>query len=238
MKKQRDKLRGKKRPRPAAYASKAFQRQQKKHSVARRRKRDPMNGNLDTPWFYLFISIFAFIVSLCLLLLAASVLMPADDSVPANAFELQTPFSFSKQTGDTILLYAPGYKKPFAISCIFDYEVPLPDPAMLCNGDIYRVEVVEAQSQFLICSIADADMGQILSAYDKNTAYRNSQFVSCIFVVIMCAVFAAFSVFMILVGRYPERYPGWFRSMFYKSRAWTSPTGTYDKAYYRRHHKR
>ncbi|MBQ6274766.1 MAG: hypothetical protein IJK63_11165 [Oscillospiraceae bacterium] len=197
-----------------------------------------MNGNLDAPWFYLFLSVFTFIVSLCLLILACSVLMPADDSVPGNAFEIQTSFSFFHKTGDAISLYAPGYKKPFAISWLSGYEVPLPDPSLLCKGDIYRVVVVEARSQYAICSVATADMGQIISAYDRNTAYRNTQFIPCICVIIMCAGFAVLSIFMILVGRYPEHFPGWFRDMFYNSKAWTSPAGTYDKAYYRRHRKR
>lgn len=210
-----------------AYADKAYFKRHKKYIPVYKPKRDPMNGNLDTPWLYLFISVFTLIVSIGMIILPGFILRPADDSIPSDAVEVRTTFSsynrVKKESG-TILLYAPGVEKPFAISWLSGYEVSIPDPEMLCGGDYFHIVADEARNQYYICAISNDDNSRILSSYDYNTAYRNTQLVPCICLMIMGGVIAAVSVFMVLVGRHPERYPGWFRSLFYKDWAWTSPT--------------
>ena len=210
-----------------AHADKAYIMRHKKHLPVYKSKKDPMNGNLDTPWLYLFISVFTLIASIGMIILPGFVLRPADDSIPSDAVEVRTTFSsynrVKKESG-TILLYAPGFEKPFAIAWLSGYEVSVPDPEMLCGGDYFHVVADEARDQYYICAISNDYNSRILSSYDYNTAYRNTQVVPCICLMIMGGVIAAVSVLMVLVGRHPERYPGWFRSLFYKDWAWTSPT--------------
>jgi len=224
-----------------AYADKAYFRQQKKYIPVRKSKKDPMNGNLDTPWLYLFFSAFAFVTSICMIVFPGLVLRPADDSIPDNAVEVQTTFSSfdrTKKHSGTIQLNAPGYEKPFVISWLSGYEVSVPAPEMLCGGELFHVVADETRDQYYIYAISSDDKGQLLSAYDYNTAYRNTQLVPCICLMIMGVVIAVVSVFMVLVGRHPERYPGWFRGLFYKGSAWTSPTGNYLNAYTKRRNKK
>lgn len=153
--------------------------------------------------------------------------MPADDSLPNDAQEVYTTFSsFEQEERDygSILLFAPGYDKPFAISRLSGYEVDVPDPEMLCGGDFYHVMVEEIKDRFIIHAISGSDNSQLLSAYDYSTANRNTQIVPCICLIIAGSAMAALSVFMILVGRHPERYPIWFRRIIYHDRVWSSQT--------------
>ena len=209
-----------------AYADKAFFKQRKKHIPELKSKKDPMNGNLDTPWLYLVFSVFIFIASIGMIILPGFVLRAADDSIPGDAVEIHTTFSSFdrvKKGNGTILLHAPGFEKPFAISWLSGYEVSVPDPEVLCGGDYFHIVADEAGDQYYIYEISNDEHVRIISSYDHNTAYRNTQLVPCIFLMIMGVVSAAVSVFMVLVGRHPERYPNWFRSLFYKDSSWTSP---------------
>ena len=62
-----------------AHADKAYIMRHKKHLPVYKSKKDPMNGNLDTPWLYLFISGFTLIASIGMIILPGFVLRPADD---------------------------------------------------------------------------------------------------------------------------------------------------------------
>ena len=189
-------------------------------------KKDPMRGNLDTPWLYLCLYLLLFVCSVSFIVLSAYVLRPAEYSAPADAVEVETVFlSFARteEDRDTFLLYAPGYEKPFAIEWMSGYEVPIPEPEALCDGSKYRITACEACSQYYIYALSSADKGVVFSAFDYNTAYRNTQRVPCIGLLIFGSFFAVFSVFGIPVGRHPERFSAWFRGLFYKKSSWTHP---------------
>ena len=64
------------------YADKARRRQCGAGIPLRPRRKDPMNGNLDTPWLYLFFYLFLFVGAGFFLFISYFVFKPADDSLP------------------------------------------------------------------------------------------------------------------------------------------------------------
>ena len=209
-----------------AYADKAYFKQHRKNIPAHKSKKDPMNGNLDTPWLYLFFYVFILAVSVFMLILSVRILRPADDHLPTDAVEIRTAFSSCERTkkeSGTLVLHAPGYDKPFSVSWLSGYIVPVPDPDRLCNGEEYILSVREGKQEYWIYAISTADHRCILSAYDRNTAYRNTQYVACIIMLVVMAFCFLTGLFGILVGRHPERFSRRFRRLFYKDSAWVSP---------------
>lgn len=209
-----------------AYADKAYFRQYKRYIPVFKPKKDPLNGNLDTPWLYLVVYVFILAGGIFMSILSVSGLRPAKDELPADAVELRTVFSSyerTKKDSGTLVLYAPGYDKPFSISWLSGYRDHAPDPDTLCNGEDYILSVREGKQEYWIHAISTADHRSILSAYDCNTAYRNTQYVACILLLLIAMPSFTFGLFGILVGRHPERYSRRFRRLFYKDSAWVSP---------------
>jgi len=205
------------------YADGAVLRQNEKGIPYCKPGKEPMNGNLDTPWMYFFLYLLGLAASVMLIVISVSVLQPADSSIPNDAAEVCTVFSSyerTKEDGGTLLLHSPDFEKPFAISWLSGYEVPVPDTDRLCSGDAYIAAVDERKTEYFVYMIYSAEGEMILSAYDGNTAYRNTQRVPAIFLLGFGICFAVFVVFGILVGRYPERFPSWFCRLFYKDSAW------------------
>ena len=187
--------------------------------------KDPMRGNLDTPWLYLFLYIFCFAGGLLFIILPAYCLRSVEENLPSDAFEIRTSFVSServKKNRGTLVLNAAGFEKPFELSWLSGFEVPVPDPDSLCGGTEFLVSVREGKTVYRIEAISAADHSSLLSAYDCNTAYRNSQFAACIFSIVFGVFEVGIAVFGILVGRYPERFPEPFRNLFYNPRSWTS----------------
>lgn len=208
-----------------AYADKAYFKRHKKYIPVYKPKRDPMNGNLDTPWLYLFFYVFILAVSVFMFILSARILRPADDHLPTDAVEIRTVFSsceHTKKESGTLVLHAPGYEKPFSISWLSGYAVPVPNPDTLCNGEEYILTVREGKREYWIYAISTADHHCILSAHDRNIAYRNTQYMACILMLVVMVFGFLTGLFGILVGRHPERFSRRFRRLFYKDSAWVS----------------
>lgn len=194
-------------------------------------KKDPMNGNLDTPWVYLLAHGFLVIASLFFIGLSISYFLPANDDLPSDAAEIITSFSSYEQTKKdrgTLFFYAPGDEKPFTVAWLSGYHGKAPDPELLCSGEAFRVVVREIKAEYCIYEIYGEDQRQILGAYDRNAAYRSSQIAASIVLLIFAQLFAAFGVFGLLVGRHPERFPYGFCKLFYKDSAWSASAELHD----------
>ena len=205
------------------------------------RKRDPMNGNLDTPWLYLILYLFMILSCVAFLLLPVYLLQPADDTPPKDAIELRTSFSsweYTREEQGTLILYAPGEEKPFTLSWLDGLEAPLPDSDTLCSGETYTLTVREGEEEYWIYAIRDRENQPILSVRDRNNAYRNSQRIYCVFLELFAAAGLFVGIFGILVGRNPKRYPHWFRKLFYQDWAWVSASGKYHHDKSDRHRRR
>ena len=208
---------------------------------ATRKRRDPMNGNLDTPWLYLIIYLFIALFSAALLFLPVYVLQPAGDTPPADAFEIRTSFTSWKQTREdqgTLKLFAPGEEKPFTVSWLDGLETPLPDSDTLCSGETYTLTVREGEEEYWIYAIRDRENQPILSVRDRNNAYRNSQRIYCVFLELFAAAGLFVGIFGILVGRHPESYSHSFRKLFYRDWAWVCASGRYHHDKSNQHRRR
>ncbi len=198
----------------------------------RERRRDPMNGNLDTPWVYLVLCLFLIAMSATFFVLGINVLAPPDGELPEDAIERQTSFLFwerTKESSGTLLLYAPNEEKPYSIEWLDGFEVPLPEPDILCGGEQYNITAREGSEVWFVYALSFADGTPIFSAYDQDVAYRNTQRGAVVIVMIFCVIMFLFGIFGILVGRHPESYAPWFRKLFYQDWAWTSRRSVYRK---------
>ena len=201
-------------------------------------KKDPMRGNLDTPWFYFFLFLFVIALSLFFIFFSVYDLRPAEAGLPSDAFEIRTSFvtwGRVKKDHGTLVLNAAGYEKSFELSQLSGFEVPVPDPKFLCGGTEFTVFVEEGKTEYRIRAISTADQRLLLSAYDYNTAYRNTQFWPCIGLIVFSVFLIVCAVLGILVGRHPDRFPEWFRKLFFQQWAWTSSSLLDGKSRKKRH---
>lgn len=181
---------------------------------------DPMNGNLRSPWYFLFLHLE--ICSLALIMFVFSIigLRPANGRAPSSAEEIQTAFSsyerLEREHG-TLLLYSAERDKPFRISNLSCYEVPLPSPDSLCSGERYIVLIEDGSEAYTVYAISTADTQKIISVADCNTASRNARVTGCVIFTFLSVLFFLFSLFRILVGRYPERFPVRFGKLMLSS---------------------
>ena len=212
-------------------ADKAYFRQYQKRIPSLPRKKDPMNGNLDTPWLYLFISLFICCAGIaCLCIFGYQLIRPANGSVPKDAAEIQTSFSYYEQTkkdGGVLRLYAPDNEKPFVLANLSGYEISLPDPDTLCGGETFTLTVSEGTQEYFIYAISTADGRQLIRPLDRDIAYKNVNDAWSFVLIIFGGVFMIGGASMIVVGRHPERFPPWFRKLFYQNYAWVGP---YEKS--------
>ena len=78
-----------------AYADKAYFRQYKRYIPVFKPKKDPLNGNLDTPWLYLVVYVFILAGGILMSILSVSGLRPAKDELPADVTYVANSSAFS-----------------------------------------------------------------------------------------------------------------------------------------------
>lgn len=209
-------------------ADKAYFRQYQKRIPNLPRKKDPMNGNLDTPWLYFFVSLIICLLTAAMLcFFGYQILRPADGRVPKNAAKIQTSFSYYEQTGkhDLLRLYAPDNEKPYELGNLSGYEISLPDPDTLCGGETFTLTVSEGTREYTIYTISTADGRQLISPLDRDIAYKNASHTTFIVLSVLSAVGFLFSISVIIVGRHPERFPAWLRKLYFQDTAWVGRYG-------------
>ena len=92
----------------------------------------------------------------------------------------------------------------------------------LCSGESYIVVARDGEKEHFVYTLASDDGTPILTAYDCDVAYRNTQRGASFIIIIFLVLFILTGIFGILVGRNPESYPHWFRKLFYQDWAWIS----------------
>lgn len=195
-----------------------------------KRAKDPFRGNIQTPWLFFVIYMFIVVASICMIVLPIYAIRPADDSIPKDATEFHTSFTtyerIRKDSG-TLLLYSPSYEKPFSLSWLSGYEVSVPDPDEMCNGDLYIITAREGTYEFFVYAISTGNNTPIVRAIDQNTAYRNTQFVPCVCLIIMGVLFLITSALGIIVGRNPSHFSRRVRRLFFKDYIWNNNTNNH-----------
>ena len=210
------------------YADKAHRRETGKNIPFLKPTHDPMNGNIENPWLHFIIQL---CIGLCGVAMAAQGilgLLPPSDKVAENTAEYFTSFSsceYSKECDGTLILKAPDYEKAFRLEWLDGYEIPLPSPDELTDGTFYRVAARATKQNYSIYAVYRADGTPIIRAFDRNTAYKNTQRGASFVFLIGGFLGILGSALGILVGRHPENYPAFVRELFYKDYVWISKNG-------------
>lgn len=207
------------------YADKAHRRETGKNIPFLKPTHDPMNGNIENPWLHFIIQL---CIGLCGVAMAAQGILgmlPPSDKIAENTAEYFTSFSsceYSKECDGTLILTTPDYEKAFRLEWLDGYEIPLPSPDELTDGTFYRVAARATKQNYSIYAVYRADGTPTIRAFDRNTAYKNTQR-GASFVFLIGGILGILgSVLGILVSRHPENYSAFVRELFYKDFVWIS----------------
>lgn len=175
-------------------------------------KWDPMNGNIDYPWFYFFL--WVFMILLCIFILAAMLISMTSETDPDEVRMYSTSFIEYKIDGEELCLYAREDGLSFIIDYYSSYEDHLPEPETLCSGEIYHIGA-SGKNRY-VKSLSDS-AGKIYITYAlERQVYRDNQKNAIWFMGVFCIAGIVFSCFGIAVARNPDRYSDRVRRLFYK----------------------
>lgn len=176
------------------------------------RKRDPMNGHLDHPWFYFTLWIIMGLFCVSLPVLVFVVMTSKTDPAEINVRNIQ--FSSYEIDDDALLLYVEGKEEPYRISYYKYHGEALPAPEMLCSGEVFAVGV--EGNRYSVKSLTGADGTKYITLESERQAYRDSQKVACWILCLVSPIGIYFCYLGIAVARNPDRYSARVRSLFYK----------------------
>lgn len=183
-------------------------------STSYRRKWDPMNGHLDSPWFYFLLWITVGLI--CVALPVFAVVSMTSESDPADIVVHDVRFSAYEVDGKTLKLYVDGDEKPYEIAYFRDYGESLPEPEVLCGGAVYAVGV-EGAGRF-VRSLTGTDGTRYITPQPEREIYRDRQRPAAWTLGVCSVLGLTFCCFGIAVARHPERYSPKVRRLFYKDR--------------------
>ena len=182
---------------------------------------DPFNGNLNYPWLLFIIDMATVFMGLFFIILSIQTFRPADDRLPANTIRIETSFStceYAKEDhSEALVLHTEDHQKPFYISYLSYYEVPVPSADELCSGEMYSLMAREGKEKYWIKSISTQDGEAIIGAYDYNTAYKKSQKTASVILIIFGPLLIVWAILGICVGRKPECFSPRLCSGYYKN---------------------
>lgn len=177
-----------------------------------KRKWDPMNGNVDHPWFY-----FILWVCLGLFCLAVPVMLfvsMTDETDPADIVLQDVQFYKYHMRKGELCLYVEGEEAPYKINCYKHYGDALPSPEKLCSGEKYVIGTEGDRNYIKV--LTGVEGIQYITPEIERQVYRDSQR-GAVWFLLGASVAGVFFCYMgIAVGRNPYRYSPKIRRMFYK----------------------
>lgn len=184
------------------------------------RKIDPMNGHVELPWFYFLTFLLMAVLCLGLFLLSIYSGMaqpkPEDLSVLPVRFRSYEVTLMQKSTSTSLRLYGEEDPRPYTLDFFEGYRQWIPDPAQLCDGNAYQVEVIENRDFYSIYTITAPNGTPILTYENHEQGYQNSQGTAILILRIFSLLGMIYFSLGILFTRHPEKYPRWMERLYYK----------------------
>ncbi len=179
------------------------------------RKWDPMNGHIEYPWFYfiLWIVLALFCVGFTVLAVYCLTVETKPEELTAHTVTF-TDYKMDEH-GKDLLLYAPGYEKPFRIGYYEDYADPCITPEALCAGETYTA-YTQRENGGSIYRLTDGHGADLITMEQERSIYRSRQMPAFILMLIMSPLGVVFSIFGIFITRNPQKYPDWVKKLYYK----------------------
>ena len=180
-----------------------------------------MNGHIEMPWLYFLI--FLLMAVLCLGLFLLSINAGTPQPKPENLSTLSVRFHscevtpMQKSTSTSLHLYGEDDSRSFVLDFFEGYHKWIPDPAQLCDGNDYQVEVIENRDFYSIYTITAPNGVPILTYENHEQGYQNSQGVAIIILRVFSLLGMMYFILGILFTRHPEKYPTWMERLYYKS---------------------
>lgn len=184
------------------------------------KKKDPMNGHVEMPWFYFLTFGLMAVLSVGLVVLSVYSAMshpkPEDLSAFSVRFRDYEVKLMPKSTSTSLRLYSEEDPRPFILDFFEGFDVWIPDPARLCDGETYQVEARECPEFFDIYTITASDGTPVLTYENCQQGYRNSQGIAIIALRVASVVCFVFFTTGIAFTRHPEKFPAWVEKLYYK----------------------
>ena len=184
------------------------------------RKIDPMNGHVELPWFYFLTFLLMAVLCLGLFLLSiysgTSQPKPEDLSAFSVRFQSYEVRLMQKSTSTSLRLYGEEDPRPYTLDFFEGYDTWIPDPAQLCDGNAYQVEVIENRDFYSIYTITAPNGTPILTYENHEQGYQNSQGTAILILRIFSLLGMIYFSLGILFTRHPEKYPRWMERLYYK----------------------
>ncbi len=179
------------------------------------RRWDPMNGHIEYPWFYFIMWIV--LALFCVAFTVLPVYCLTVETTPEELTAHTVTFTDYKtdEYGKDLLLYAPGYEKPFRIQYYADYRDIRITPEALCAGGSYTVYTMRENGGG-IHRLTDGRGADLITLEQERSIYRSRQMPAFILMLILSPLGVVFCIFGIFVTRNPEKYPDWLKKLYYK----------------------
>ena len=180
-----------------------------------RRKKDPMNGNIQNPWLYFCIWIGMML--LCGAMLVVGVISMTGKPTPMEELSFhQMTFTDWKGEDGELHLTVSGREEAVRIFGYRGYGDLLPTPEELCGGEIFTVGL----DGKYIESLTGADGTVYITPELERQIYHKTQDIAWVIMMVFFAAGIAFSIVGIDVARRPERYGTKFKRIFYQDYLW------------------
>jgi len=170
---------------------------------------EPFNGMAHRPWLTFFGLIFCIIAWMAGLFIC--IFSGYHFSSENKTTRIETSF-VAYETSENELRLSTPTGETYIIHSYNHYNGSFDNPALLCNGDTYTIQVTDAGR---ICSMINSSGNHIITFTSAREAYRDSQRVAIVLMAAILLLTIAYFVLALVVSKNSEWYPVWLVKLLF-----------------------